>query len=367
MTPEQRIHGDATWDRTKTAMREADRVIEFNKLYGEWPPQQFLRQETPAYSARMAEREAEIMRIQDSNLRWNAWMFLVQARLMPNFTQSQWEVVRAPEAAYEKLLASFHEKLPTAHLEVGDLGVFGGETAKKISQEDLNYEILGELLPLHEAWAGFPLVPAAAYGVRVYQPGNMMVDHLDILESHVISSVLHIDSDLDEPYPLEIEDANGFYAKGNLKPGDMMFYESAKCYHKRSVPMKGRYYASLFLHYRPKTWTFDRDLVIYGIPPHWLQQPKPQESQVKVAFKLVASALSPVELFWISETGREHFLKQLVPGGHDAFDTHIGHTFAARQVITEGYRVLGRWTVDREYMPIDVPPTLPHNVAHSEL
>jgi hypothetical protein len=45
-------------------------------------------------------------------------------------------------------------------------------------------------LPLHEAWAGIELEPTSVYGVRVYQNGSTLVDHLDVLETHVISSIL---------------------------------------------------------------------------------------------------------------------------------------------------------------------------------
>merc|ERR1711963_1298914 len=105
--------------------------------------------------------------------------------------------------------------------------------AKYIPQEGLNYQILDALLPLHEEWVGVPLEPSAAYGIRLYQENSTMIDHLDVLESHVVSSVLHIDHDLDEPFPFEIEDWRGEYAKVNLEAGDMVFYESAKCFHRR--------------------------------------------------------------------------------------------------------------------------------------
>ena len=41
-----------------------------------------------------------------------------------------------------------------------------------------------------QAWAGVELEPTSVYGVRVYQNGSTLVDHLDVLETHVISSIL---------------------------------------------------------------------------------------------------------------------------------------------------------------------------------
>jgi len=60
-------------------------------------------------------------------------------------------------------------------------------------------------------------------------------------------------------YPIQIEDGQGVLRSAELKPGDIMFYESAKCYHQRSVPMNGRHYASIFLHYRPVGWEMTRE------------------------------------------------------------------------------------------------------------
>ena len=43
-----------------------------------------------------------------------------------------------------------------------------------------------------------------------------------------------------------------------MEPGDMVMYESAKQYHARMTPMRGKHYGSLFIHYYPShnwNWT----------------------------------------------------------------------------------------------------------------
>ena len=45
--------------------------------------------------------------------------------------------------------------------------------------------------------------------VRVYKNGSTLVNHVDRSETHVISCIFHIGHDLDEPWPLEIEDHDG--------------------------------------------------------------------------------------------------------------------------------------------------------------
>ena len=52
-----------------------------------------------------------------------------------------------------------------------------------IEQKELNEKILKDLLPLHEAWAGVPLVPNNSYGMRVYRDGNNLNMHFDKVSS----------------------------------------------------------------------------------------------------------------------------------------------------------------------------------------
>ena len=91
-------------------------------------------------------------------------------------------------------------------------GVEGPNEPDFIDQERLNYEVLDALKPLHEAWCQCELEPTSVYGVRLYREGATLVDHLDVPETHVISSILHIDSKLDAPFPIEIQDVTGDYA-----------------------------------------------------------------------------------------------------------------------------------------------------------
>jgi hypothetical protein len=50
-----------------------------------------------------------------------------------------------------------------------------------------------------------------------YRNGSILRDHLDVLETHVISGILHIDHDTDEPYEINIEDAKGQLASYDLQ------------------------------------------------------------------------------------------------------------------------------------------------------
>ena len=43
-----------------------------------------------------------------------------------------------------------------------------------------------------------------------------------------------------EPWPLEIYDVDGTRHEVLIEPGELVYYESARCIHGRPDPMKGR-------------------------------------------------------------------------------------------------------------------------------
>jgi hypothetical protein len=53
--------------------------------------------------------------------------------------------------------------------------------------------------------------------------------------------------------------------------GDMLLYESSKCFHGRPKRYNGKWYSSLFTHYYPKDWDADKTSLDahYRIPPAW--------------------------------------------------------------------------------------------------
>lgn len=279
--------------------------------------------------------------------------------------------------------------MATAPYEGGDqgsveLGVFFGGSAggskvqhasKYIEQEQMNYDILDELLPLHEAWVGVPLEPTAAYGIRIYLENSTMIDHLDVLESHVVSSVLHIEHDLDQPFPFEIEDWTGSYAKVNLEAGDMIFYESAKCFHRRSTPMKGRFHANIFLHYRPKGWPMTRkETCVNAVPPYWLEQSagaKANEAgreKVSVDFSLSeeAPADARARVFWVNPGSKEEVLMaELTPQQPASVSTAQDEHIKVRRVEHDGSTgaMLDSWMIGGAGGKLTVPWKQHHRKA----
>ena len=50
---------------------------------------------------------------------------------------------------------------------------------------------------------------------------------------------------------MEIYDFAGRLHLVPMQPGDIVYYESARCLHGRMNPLRGEYYINLFSHYRP--------------------------------------------------------------------------------------------------------------------
>ena len=116
----------------------------------------------------------------------------------------------------------------------------------------LNQKLLDGLRS--EAWSGIQLQNGQSYNSclrgRVY--ASQRIDQTDARDQRDLPSTT-----TSEPWPLEIEDHDGNWHEVNLKPGEVCYYESAKQYHARLQPMRGRAYASVFLHWFPaQNWNW---------------------------------------------------------------------------------------------------------------
>ena len=117
--------------------------------------------------------------------------------------------------------------------------------------KSFNEAMSAALQPDHEAWSGMNLSQSACYGFRAYQRGSYLHNHVDRTMTHIISSTICVDHQLDEPWPLYIEDIDGTAHQVNLEPGEFIFYEGARLIHGRPWPLRGDYYIGMFVHYRP--------------------------------------------------------------------------------------------------------------------
>jgi hypothetical protein len=122
--------------------------------------------------------------------RYNAWFSAItQAVVAPNFTENGWGLTRAPSNVVELLKESLTNNLANAEEEHQVDAIVGiDETWKRpffIQQLDLNKVVLNELRPMHEAWAGIPLIGEVAYGLRVYRNQSILHMHGTPTQEHL--------------------------------------------------------------------------------------------------------------------------------------------------------------------------------------
>ena len=110
------------------------------------------------------------------------------------------------------------------------------------------------LMPVVSAWAGgVELEPTALYGMRIYREGSWLTRHVDREDTHALSAIMNLDQSSDvEPWPLVIDSVAGQTHELTVAPGEMLFYESARCLHGRPKPLRGRYFVNAFVHFRPR-------------------------------------------------------------------------------------------------------------------
>eukprot|EP00605_Chrysophyceae_sp_TOSAG23-4_P000532 GSChrysophyteH1.ASY1.ANO1.601.1 assembled CDS len=115
-----------------------------------------------------------------------------------------------------------HWKAPTYMVSFEDPTIKSGYSLKQ--------DLWDEVKPIISEWTGQELTESSLYGIRVYKNN----------------------SDIDEPWPVEVIGHDGKAYNVTMEPGDMVLYESHTVLHGRPFPLNGRFYANVFVHYIPK-------------------------------------------------------------------------------------------------------------------
>ena len=136
-----------------------------------------------------------------------------------------------------------HWEAPTYMVSVENSNLRGGGFGLKSKIWDSVQETI-------EDWTGMELKPTSMYGIRIYTEGAVLSPHVDRLPL-VSSCIINVAQDVDEDWPLEVIDREGRAVNVTMSPGDMVLYESGSLIHARPFPLKGRYYANIFIHFEP--------------------------------------------------------------------------------------------------------------------
>jgi len=175
-----------------------------------------------------------------------------------SYTREGFKKTKLDNALYQELLKFYlknRSKDKSEHIE-GNF-VFIPESKKEATRiielsRELKEKIHFSLQKPLQNWSNLILEPTFVYGIRVYQEGSLLIPHRDRENTHIISAIINIDQEVEEEWPLIIEDH--FYRKHEviLKPGEVIYYESAKLLHGRPIPLNGKSFANIFCHFMPK-------------------------------------------------------------------------------------------------------------------
>ena len=140
--------------------------------------------------------------------------------------------------------------------------VIAGISSVRSRTPDLRYSPISEelmqlaydqLTPLMEQWVGQPLERSWGYGVRSYGPGSWLHMHRDRVDTHVVSCIVHVADQSNQPWPLDFIDHEAVHHRVVFQPGTMLFYESL-CPHGRASEFDGDFYRNMYFHWRPMDW-----------------------------------------------------------------------------------------------------------------
>lgn len=223
-----------------------------------------------------------------------------QPQSMVNMTSTGYRKMKAPDSLL-KLLTDFweankgrkyiedwgdgsiytnHWESPTYMLSVENERLVGGGKHLKTAIWDAAIDGIAE-------WTGgvAKLRPVSLYGIREYTAGAVLSPHVDRVPL-VSSGIVNVAQDVDEPWPLEVYDRNGHAVNITMEPGDMILYESHSVIHGRPFPLKGRFYANVFIHFEPfDGWESARQESKLGNPngdiPPYILPGSPEEKYFK--------------------------------------------------------------------------------------
>lgn len=171
----------------------------------------------------------------------------------PTVTEKGYKIIDVPQEFFKRMLDVYTTLEFGLEYPTKEDGTIPSDARPKsgISGSSYYNRILNAFKEIHEEWCGLPLIASNYYGPREYYNGAVLVNHVDWKKTHVISSTITLAYYLDEPWPIVLQRPDKII-EVNLAPGQMMMYEGSIIPHSRPSPMRGEYYANMYLHYKPR-------------------------------------------------------------------------------------------------------------------
>ena len=206
----------------------------------------------------MTSNEAMFQYIYDSSMGKRHALNTVQPTVVHNYSETGYALLQLPDETFA-WLKSWYEANADKEIVESNAGAVGTQHeapwhVRHITPQ-LKQRLIDELRPILAEWSKFPadsLEMTSIYGIRRYTRGSRLRMHVDTVMSHVVSAIINVaQGGINTDWPLEIKSHDGKYHYVNMKPGDMLLYESAKCLHGRPQELDGDFYSNIFLHFKP--------------------------------------------------------------------------------------------------------------------
>jgi hypothetical protein len=206
----------------------------------------------------MTSNEAMFQFVYDSSMGKRHALNTVQPTVVHNYSDTGYALMPLPDDTFAWLKQWYEDN---AHSEIVETNAGAVGTQHEAPWHvrhvtpQLKQRLIDELLPILAEWSKFPLRSlemTSIYGIRRYTRGSRLRMHVDTVMTHVVSAIINVAQDgMDTDWPLEIKSHDGKYHYVNMKPGQMLLYESAKCLHGRPQELDGDSYSNIFLHFKP--------------------------------------------------------------------------------------------------------------------
>jgi len=179
----------------------------------------------------------------------------VQPQMVPSYSLMGFELRRLPEQTFAWLREWYMRKQLEEETSESGAGPCMNQHAAPTGITHLDQRnkqrLTAELQPIMEEWYGGELEMTSIYGIRKYINGSILRMHVDTVNTHVVSAIINVDQEVDRDWPLLILDHDYEEHSVNMRPGDMMLYESAKSLHGRPDVFSGSHYDNIFIHFKP--------------------------------------------------------------------------------------------------------------------
>jgi len=192
----------------------------------------------------------------------------------PKFSKKGYKVGKLSPTLKKRLLDLWNTKnhLKTPE-EVPHNVIWGTKTSGKelinhldiskhdpVLEKDLENYVKDQLMK----WANTEqLIHTATYGIREYKRGSTLKVHCDRYDTHVLSAILHIKHEQEEPWSLSVWDHDNNKEEVYLNDNqDLVLYESVSVMHGRPNPFRGDSYVNIFIHFTLPNWKEDMDKLL---------------------------------------------------------------------------------------------------------